>query len=326
MASFSSCIATTFLVGAARTYTLPSQVAALVRDGDTVDIDVGSYVDCATWTRNNLLLRGVGGYAHLHDKACGGKAIWIIQGNNTTVEQIEFSGATVVDNNGAGIRQEGANLTVRRCYFHDNENGILTGANPNSDVLIEHSEFASNGYGDGYSHNLYIGHVGSFTVQFCYIHHAKVGHNVKSRADRSFILYNRISDEATGTASRDIDLPNGGFAVVLGNVIHHGLNTQNSNTCGYGLEGLSNPVRNLYVVNNTLVNEGSSGSFVQIPASGTDTVKIVNNIFTGAGNTLAGAASTLDSISNLRFSNPLQAGFRDPASYDYRLTSVSRAI
>ena len=61
--------------------------------------------------------------------AAEGKAIWVIKGNNTRVANIEFSGAKVRDKNGAGIRQEGINLTVMGCYFHDNENGILAGRN-----------------------------------------------------------------------------------------------------------------------------------------------------------------------------------------------------
>ena len=47
---------------------------------------------------------------------------------------------------------------MRDCYFHHNENGILTGRDPESDIVVEHSEFAHNGVGDGYTHNLYIGH------------------------------------------------------------------------------------------------------------------------------------------------------------------------
>ena len=318
--------ATVWQIGAARSLKLPSQAVPLVRDGDTVDIDAGSYVDCATWTKNNLLLRGIGGFAHLHDKACAGKAIWIIQGNNTTMEWIEFSGASVVDKNGAGIRMEGTNLTVRHCFFHDNEDGILAGDNANSTILIEYTEFANNGYGDGFSHNMYINHVARFTLQYCYTHHAKVGHDVKSRAFQTFILYNRISDESTGTASRCIDIPNGGLAVILGNLIHHGPNTQNSNTFGYGLEGLSNPVKVLAVSQNTFVSERPAGSFIQIPAAGTDTVLMFNNLFVGSGPILSGNATLIDSAANLKFTSTTMAGLLDPSRYDYRLLPSSPAI
>ena len=64
---------------------------------------------------------------------------------NIVIDNIELSGCRVLDKNGAGIRQEGSNLTIRNCYFHDNENGILSGKNPASEILIEKAEFA-NGF------------------------------------------------------------------------------------------------------------------------------------------------------------------------------------
>ena len=116
-------------VGAGKTYTLPSQAANVAKDKDIIEIDAGEYVgDVATWYANNLTIRGVGGRAHLKANGvnAGGKGyLWVIKGNNTLVENIEFSGAVVPDQNGAGIRQEGTGLTVRNCSFHDNENGIL---------------------------------------------------------------------------------------------------------------------------------------------------------------------------------------------------------
>ncbi len=76
-----------------------------------------------------------------------GKAIWVVQGSDTTIENVELTGAAVPDMNGAGIRQEGKNLTVRGCLFHDNENGILAGDVAGSEILIETSEFDHNGAG-----------------------------------------------------------------------------------------------------------------------------------------------------------------------------------
>src|SRR5918997_1313255 len=56
-----------------------------------------------------------------------GKGI-LIANNSLTVERLEFAGAKVADRNGAGIRYQAGDLTVRKCHFRDNENGIL--ANP----------------------------------------------------------------------------------------------------------------------------------------------------------------------------------------------------
>jgi hypothetical protein len=321
--------ATIWQVGPSHTYTMPSQVSTLVQNGDTVDIDAGNYPsDVCRWQADNLLLRGVGGMAHLESNGLswGDKAIWVIQGNNNRVEWIEFSECTSTSQNGAGIRYEGLNLTVSHCYFHNNENGILGGAFHPCTVIIEFSEFAYNGYGDGFSHNLYVGNIDTLVFRYNYTHHCSVGHELKSRAYVNYILYNRFSNEANGTASREIDLPNGGLAIVMGNVIQQGLNGQNSNLVGYGLEGLSNPApHNLYLVNNTMVNEKPAGNFVNVSSS-TNLYKGYNNIFAGAGSFLSGAPTTLDTAGNKIYSSISSAGFSNSAIYDYHLLLSSTAI
>jgi len=153
-------------VGPRRSYKTVRAASRACRDGDVIEIDAGLYKgDVCVWRRNNLIVRGVGGMAHLDaaGKHEGGKGTFVVYGRNFTVENVEFSGSRVPDQNGAGIRAQGRGLVVRNCCFHDNENGILGGGDSKSDVLIEYSEFARNGHGDGYSHNMYISHVRSFT-------------------------------------------------------------------------------------------------------------------------------------------------------------------
>ncbi len=115
-----ACFGVTWHIGPTQLYTKPSQVSTLVQDGDTVEIEAGVYaMDVAKWTANNLVLKGVNGMAQLPSGGLtyGGKAIWVIAGNNTTVEYIRFSEAACIDMNGVGIRQEGSNLIVRHCFF-----------------------------------------------------------------------------------------------------------------------------------------------------------------------------------------------------------------
>lgn len=308
-------------VGPGREYTVPSRAAAVAKDGDIVEIDAGLYTgDVAYWSANRLTIRGVGGRAHLEagGKSAGQKAIWVIIGKETTIENIEFSGCRVPDKNGAGIRQEGAGLTLRNCYFHDNEDGILTSASPDSDILIEGCEFGHNGFGDGYSHNMYIGHVRSFTLQNSYSHHARIGHLVKSRADNNFLLYNRLMDEQDGRSSYVIDLPNGGRSFIIGNVIQHGPLAENGTAVSYAAEGGKNPVQELYVVNNTFVNERPRGKFLR--TVGTPTVRVINNLFTGSTAVLNGPG---EQTNNLVTDAP---NFVDPAHYDYHLTAKSPGI
>lgn len=310
-------------VGPLHQYKVPSAAAAAAQDGDTIEIEAGEYLgDVAVWAANHLTLRGVNGMAHLaaSGKSAQQKAIWVIRGNDTTVEHIEFSDCRVPDRNGAGIRQEGKGLTVRRCSFHDNENGILAGACPESDILIEYSEFHHNGHGDGLSHNIYINQVRSFTFQFCASHHAKTGHIVKSRAQTNFILYNRLMDGQDGSSSYVIDIPNGGRSFVIGNIIQHGIHAENGIAISYAAEGAKNAVQELYVVNNTYVNKRApSGSFLRVAGS-PPTVRVINNLIVGSRTVLAGPG---EASNNLVTDQP---GFVDAALDDYRLTPQSPAV
>jgi hypothetical protein len=86
-------------------------------------------------------------------------------------------------------------------------------------VLIEGSESGHNGNctdPSGCAHNMYISQaVTKLTAQFSDSHHASSGHLLESRARQNHILYNRLMDEADGTSSYAIDLPNGGTSFVM---------------------------------------------------------------------------------------------------------------
>ncbi|MEA3446703.1 MAG: T9SS type A sorting domain-containing protein [Bacteroidota bacterium] len=326
--------ATEFFVGPTYTYTTPNQLylanensSISILNGDTINIVAGLYEGTpglAVWHADSLLIRGINGRPHL--KANGAyiwqKAIWVAAGDYITVENIEFSEASVPDHNGAGIRLDGIGLTVRYCYFHDNEDGILTSNPYAGNILVEHSEFNHNGYGDGYSHNIYVGHVESFTLRFCYMHHAFIGHNVKTRAENNYILYNRIMDEYSGQSSFLLDIPNGGFSLVIGNLFMQGENAENKTLVNYGAEGISNASSELYVVNNTMVNERVTGIFVNAH-SGTTVAKIRNNVMLGTGDMWIGAT---DTANNFYFVDTIGTGLTDPVNFNYHLNSNSQLI
>jgi len=310
-------------VGANRELKRPSAAAQIAVDGDIIEIDAGIYAgDVAVWRQHRLKIRGFGGRALLRADGADaeGKAIWVVKGNDTTIEKVEFSGAKVSDGNGAGIRLEGAGLTVRDCYFHDNENGILAAANQASDIVVEHSEFARNGSGDGYTHNLYIGYTRSFTLRFSYVHHAVVGHNVKSRALKNYIMYNRIMDENDGRSSYAIDFPNGGLAFVIGNAIQQGPATENPTIVSYGAEGLQRPLNELYFVNNTVVNDRPNGARFLFVKTGTPLAAIVNNVFAGRGDVLSGPGELRNNVAVAK------TEFVDAAGFDYRPRAGAAAI
>lgn len=273
-------------VGPSRPVHSLSMAASLAKNGDTIEIDAGDYIgDVAVWKQKRLTIRGVGGgKARLiaNGASAEQKGIWVIRDSAITAENLEFTGARVADKNGAGIRLDSGRLTVRNCVFHDNENGILT-ASGDFEVEIENSEFGHNGAGDGRSHNIYVGAIRKLTVTGSYFHHAQAGHLIKSRAAENHILYNRLTDEADGHASYELEFPNGGIAYVVGNIIQQGSQTENSTIISYGAEGYKWPRNELYLVNNTIADDRPQGGVFLRVAPGANTVKAFNNLLVGKG-------------------------------------------
>jgi hypothetical protein len=330
-AAIAPASAATLSVGAGKTYATPCQAFAAAKSGDIVEITGNATYsgDVCGISASNLTIRGVNGRPKIDaaGKNAMGKATWVVQGSNIVIENVEMYGAKVPDQNGAALRLEGTNFTLRSSYLHDNENGILSGANTASNILIEYSEFARNGYGDGYSHNLYIGNVGSLTFRYNYSHDANVGHNLKSRARVNTIAYNRFSSTPAGQEgarkpSYEVDLPNAGTAYVIGNVIQQPASSNNPALLAFGEEGASNPTQDLYVINNTFLNEDSSrGTFIMIGGGVSTPARIQNNIFGGVG-TMSTQASSIDKT-NYR---NLAPAFVNRTAYDLRPTLAGLVI
>jgi hypothetical protein len=320
--------AVTLSVGPGMTYSTPCRAFAAAVDGDIVQIAAATYVGdvCGIYT-NNLTIRGINGRPKIDagGRNAMGKAIWVVVGNNVTIENVEMFGAKVPDRNGAALRLEGTGFTLRKSFLHDNENGILSGVNLNSDILIETSEFGHNGYGTGQTHNLYIGNARSLTYRYNFSHDANVGHNLKSRARINKILYNRFSSlapgeigsTAAGQPSYEIDLPNAGESYVIGNVIQQPAANQNGSLVAYGAEGASNPNHNLYVVNNTFLNDDTRrGTFVLVGSSVTKPILLQNNIFSGIG----GLSNQVSAVQKTNYRS-IAPGFSNRSTYDLRPTA-----
>jgi hypothetical protein len=333
-ATTSLAAAATLQVGLGKTYAMPCDAIAAAHAGDTIQVDAaGSYNgNTCAWSTDGLTITGVNGRAKIDLTGvtpAGQKGIFTIGGTaSATIENFELSGAAIsvsAGNNGAGIRHQGLNLTIRNCYIHDNQDGILAApatANTGT-ILVENSEFSHNGAGDGYSHNMYIGDFATFTLQFSYSHHGNVGHLFKSRAYTTLVLYNRITDETGGTASYEVDIPNAGTAYVIGNVIEQSATTQNPDIITFGEEGVpSGYDTHLLVVNNTIINDHSSGTFVNDATS--TLAAIENNIFYNAGTLTNQSAATLTT----NFSSPSMGDpmFVDLANYEVALRAGSPCI
>jgi hypothetical protein len=321
--------AATLKVGPHQQFAKPSQAIQAAKDGDTIEITAGAYAgDVATIRANHLTIRGVGeGRARLpaHGKEAGGKGIWVVTGNDLTVENIEFSGARVRDRNGAGIRPEGKNLTVRNFRFFDCENGVLGG---NGEMLFEGCEFQHCGpVGNPATHSLYIGErCTKLVFRHNYSTDVIEGHLLKSRAKESWLLYNRLSDE-NGTGSAVADFPNGGVVVLIGNVLHKGAHGNNSRVIAYGMEGIKHQRNALYVVNNTMVYEHrhTNAFFVRVENAAEGFLPVIRNNLC-IGKVPLTNWPKAEAEGNLLFKTVAAARLANPASYDYHLMAGSPCI
>ena len=208
-------------------------------------IAAGTYQDTCSIGTAGLHLKGVGGRPKIDITGMAPpnqKGIFAIEADNVIIENLELMGAAIDDGsggNGAGLRIQSNGVVVTNCYIHDNQEGILSApiTAQTGTQTIDHTEFQNNGLGDACDaascvHNVYVGDYAKLIFQFNWSHAlatdtADKGHLFKSRALESDILYNKFTGEM-GHDSYEVDIPNGGNAIVIGNVIEKGPNPDNS--------------------------------------------------------------------------------------------------
>lgn len=329
----------TLSVGVSQKIRTIAQAAKIARSGDTILVEPGVYAgDVAVFTQDNLTIRVAGGRARLNASGASaeGKGIWVVRGGHIVVENFEFVGARVPNHNGAGIRFEKGRLVLRNCLFRDNENGILTSGNKEAELEIENTEFDRNGTEDGFGHQLYAGEIASLKVSGSYFHNAVGGHLLKSRAGVNHILYNRLSDEAGGEASYELEFPSGGQAYVVGNIIEQSASTQNPAIVAVGLEGYRWPKNELYLINNTIIDDlPAKGVFLRV-APGMQLLKAMNNVLVGerghdlgmlSGEGKNGAGQGDGMKTEVRNNvSATREEFAQAAQFDYRVRDRSKLV
>jgi hypothetical protein len=135
------------------------------------------------------------------------------------------------------------------------------------------------------------------------------------------IAYNMIRDGAAGRASYEVDLPNGGIATLIGNVIAQSSQTENPVLVSYGEEGNPWDRNVLRLSHNTLISEGwKPGWFLRVAGDQVPNVETVavNNLLVGLG------VFSLTNSGDFRGNWPATAGMlRDGATLAYELAPSS---
>jgi hypothetical protein len=236
-------------------------------DGDTITITPGTYTGVGSGRRVSIrksltIKSAVQGTKAVLDaeflEGPGGNAIlWINDGvQSVTLEDLHVRNIKANGSYNPGITTLGntGSITLRRCKIEECNNGWLSSSGDTTcNLTFENCEFVNNGIDDGYTHQLYVGAIQSFTMRGCWSHNTKTrddynaqygagnswreswGHLVKSRAKITLIEGCRLTMEvqsSVGGANRCIDIPNGGDLTVRGCVAE--FRTKQNNGAGAG--------------------------------------------------------------------------------------------
>jgi hypothetical protein len=261
------------------------------KDGDVIELLEGEYRGTLVLDNRTLTLRGTGSKPSVvrgDGKLGSSLALWTVRGGAITLQNIEFRGARAQDGGGAGVRMEGGKLTILRCHFFDNEHGLFATNDEAAELTIQGSVFGlAPKVRGGLYHLLNVGRIGKLNLTATRFQQGFEGHLIKSRAREAFIGYNFIHDSVRGGASYEIELANGGQAVVIGNVIGQGADSQNPVLVAYGSEGRHWDKNTLHIAHNTMINYGWLPAWFlrvfkdRLPES--TQVFAVNNLIVGPG-------------------------------------------
>ena len=261
--------ATTWRVGPGEPLTRMADALRQAADGDTIAVLPGTYRgDVAVIHQRRLRIVGLGAQPvfDADGRHAEGKAIWVVRDGDIQIENIGFRGARVPDHNGAAIRFERGQLQLRACSFEDNQMGLLTGNDGQAELEIHNCQFSAAPENPGdLPHLIYVGRIGRLLLQASLLQQGHTGHLLKRRARESWVIGNRLDDGLTGRASYEIDLPNGGVALVEGNTLVQSPLTENPVMLAFGAEGKAWPDSQLTVRGNTFINRRRQGcSFVRV--------------------------------------------------------------
>lgn len=200
---------------------LQEAVNAIGSGTGTILIAPGTYRDCAVQTTGEVaFVARVPGEALFDAAICEGKAALVLRGRAARVEGLTFQNQRVAAGNGAGIRLERGDLTVRGAWFRDSDEGILAADDPRGTALVERSSFARLGRCDrglSCAHAVYFGNYGAVVIRRSRFEAGRGGHYVKSRSARIEVTDSSFDDSQGRRTSYLIDLSNGATGLIANN-------------------------------------------------------------------------------------------------------------
>lgn len=253
------------------------KAVARLHDGDVLSLGPGVYTRGLRVTANNVTIEGRG-HVVFKGASLGGKATFVLRGNNARLRNIECYGVKVPDRNGACVRLAGRGLTLDHVYFHDSEQGLLAGKRPGT-VTVNDSRFERLGKA-GRAHGIYVNGGELIIRDSLFVNALDEGHEIKSRARRT-VIERTVVASLGGNDSRLIDIADGGELVVRKSVLEQGPASMNSDLIGYGLEGMRHPVTRIELSDNIIVVDGQRRARILHSRDGAPEPEARGNVIVG---------------------------------------------
>lgn len=259
------------------------EAKSAIKDGSQIYLKAGIYTQGLYVKASDISIIGEENVI-FDDAAVDGKAALVLTGNNVLVESIECRNIYVKDLNGACIRFEGKNLTVRDIYAHDSQSGVMTNTNYDSFLHIEFSKFENLGgkaTGRGYAHAIYA-NVGEFVFSDSQVLSVgKEGSGLKSRSRKTLVI-NSILASLDAKDSRLIDVANYGELIIKNSILQQGNNSSNSQLIAYGLEKQKRKfeVNRIEITNNLFLLDRKKANVIILQKQA-DSIDIYDNTMIG---------------------------------------------
>jgi hypothetical protein len=253
----------------------------LATDGQTILLKPGTYGEAGTLSASNITIMATG--AKLEDRAAQGKAALVITGHDTVIVGLECTNIEVPDGNGACIRQEGRNLTLKRVNFHRNQSGLMA-MEGSGVVRVEDSVFAENGY-RGRPSILAQGEAFEL-VRSQVLRGRGEGHEITTTAKRT-LIEDSIVASMDAVDSRLIDAPLGGEIVIRNSVLQKGRKNANPDVIGFAFASPPHPNSALTLENSTIVVDSPKGVRIVHAPQGAK-ISLSRNVVIGGQDKLGG--------------------------------------
>lgn len=202
--------------------------------GETIVLEDGVYLVSDLKLRRSITLKGKGEAVLTAPDPVAKGLLNPVGDASVRVENLTFRGARSPDKNGAGIRHDGADLTIVNCRFENNENGVLATGKPEGKIRIHKSRFTNNGHGDGYSHGIYVVRSALVEIENSQFIGTRIGHHVKSLAAKTSITGSTL-DDGDGRTSYAVDASKGGDLVFENNNVIQSANSDNRAIINYSV-------------------------------------------------------------------------------------------